>query len=187
MRYVVIDTETGGTNSWRDSLLTIGVVLVDDDKVQGEKYILVADRPYRCSREALEVNGIDLAEHDKLALPPQEALKELSEFIEPYRVHDGKLIPVGHNLYFDMGFMFRLGRIGGYEHFVQDYFSPVRVCTLQACNLARALQLISLESCKLTTVTGELGIEHVAHNALGDARATAKLLIYLRKKLIWEA
>ena len=106
MKYIALDCESGGIGHEK-SLLTIYLKVLDisfhtidelDLKIKPN------DKVYHCTAEAMGVNGINIVEHDKIAISETEAARELYQFIK-WHSNDGadKLIPVGHNVAFDIG------------------------------------------------------------------------------------
>jgi DNA polymerase III alpha subunit (gram-positive type) len=106
-RYLAFDVESGGTTT-DFSLLSAYFVVLDDDltSIYGELDLLVKPNNghYVVTGEALGVNGINLVEHDKVAITEGKAATALYEFLKKHSVGP-KLIPLGHNVAFDCEFM----------------------------------------------------------------------------------
>ena len=121
--YLFIDTETGGLTT-DHSLLTISLIPVDKqfqiipitytDPLTGQPsytesglYLGVKHDKYVLTKEALAVNKIDIAEHDKTAVPLAAARTLVLAFISHVAQVCGKkyLVPAGHNVGFDAGFV----------------------------------------------------------------------------------
>lgn len=104
MKYLVLDTETGGFEgtslltayfSVQDEVFNELDTLMLEMKPEDEKYIVTA--------EALRVNGIDLKLHDQRAITYKEAGTKLYNFLNGNSIlGSDKLIPVGHNVQFDI-------------------------------------------------------------------------------------
>ncbi len=184
---VVVDTETTGLDAREYDPIQIGVVMLDEnlDEIDSFESLL---RPHSSARSprAMEVNKISEAE-----------LKNAPSFKEAIWKLDGKLRALGfplHGKYMDRT-MFAAWNGSFDEQFVKEgcrkaeisypFGFPVDVKTLAVFNFAkrgftfnpghgggveRALQLLGLE------------FEGSAHNALADARNTARIL-----KTFWEA
>lgn len=106
MYYLCLDVEAGGIGEDK-SLLTLyaGVFnskfewLADIDlKIKPDNGI------YNVTGEALAINHIDLAEHDKTAITYREAGKLVYDLLHPYGTAE-KLIPLGHGVAFDLRFI----------------------------------------------------------------------------------
>lgn len=101
---VIIDTETGGLSPREHSLLTIGMVFVKDGEIRHKKEWFVKHDVYNVSAKAMEINGINLVEHDRKAQPIEDIRKEFHRIMEEiYPI--SKPSVVGHNISFDIGFV----------------------------------------------------------------------------------
>ncbi len=124
-------------------------------------------RPEVASPEALAVNGRSLAE---LAGQPHPA-EVLGRFVDFACAPGGPVVVVGHNVGFDLEFLRR-------EEATYGLALPRHDGAIDTCALAR----VHLEArgvianSKLATVAAHYGIEFQAHDALGDVRATARIL-----------
>lgn len=105
MRFVALDNETGGLTS-DTSLLTSFLAILDADlNIVDELELLVKpdDGIYRVNAEALNINKINLLEHDKKAIPYSQAGAPLYEFLRKHSDNGAnKLVPFGHNVMFDI-------------------------------------------------------------------------------------
>jgi len=104
MKYIAIDNETGGLGDV--SLLTSYFAVLDSDlRIMDDLYLYLkpADGVYRIEPQALEINGIKLSAHDAMAETSSTAGQKLFKFLKHYS-NDGadKLIPLGHNVTFDV-------------------------------------------------------------------------------------
>jgi DNA polymerase III epsilon subunit-like protein len=104
---VFLDTETGGLDYTSDSLLSVGMVIVDMDKEElgAELELFVKEEKIVACKKALSVNGINLDELEKIGINPQEAHQLLYDFLPQV---EGKLIVGGINVNFDINFIGRL-------------------------------------------------------------------------------
>lgn len=57
---------------------------------------------YLVTPGALEINKIDLVKHEKISITQKEAGAKLRDFLGALTKPHGKLIPVGHNVSFDI-------------------------------------------------------------------------------------
>ncbi len=110
---VVIDVETGGFNATTDALLEIAAVLLAINETGGfycQETIATHVKPFEGANlepASLEVNGIDPFHPLRIALPEKEALQKI---FKPIREHIKlnkctRAILVGHNAFFDLGFI----------------------------------------------------------------------------------
>jgi DNA polymerase-3 subunit epsilon len=164
--FVVTDTETTGTRAGEDRLIEIGAVKVRGGEVIGTFQQLI-DPQRHVPRRITRITGLSTAS----VFGEPAAREVLPGFLE--FLGDGVL--VAHNLPFDLRFLqAELERTG---------LPPIEneaVCTLR---LARRL-LPSLPSRGLTALADHFGITNDArHRALGDAEATAGVLLRFLDRL----
>jgi len=110
---VVIDVETAGFNADKDALLEIAAVIIGMDDTgklyQGEACAAHVE-PFKganLDEKALAFNGIDPWHPFRMALPESEALEKIFESVEHALQDTGcsRAILVGHNPFFDLGFL----------------------------------------------------------------------------------
>ena len=104
-KYIIFDTETGGTEL-KHSLLTAYFSITDVDLMELAKLSLAVkpdDGNYVVCGEALAVNKIDLVKHTEIAIPYKKAGTILYDFLKS-TTSDGKLklVAVGQNVGFDI-------------------------------------------------------------------------------------
>jgi len=105
-KYIAFDCETGGLDTGVNSLLTVYFVIFDKNfRVLGELDLKIKPdkgNHYVVDAGALAINKIDLVKHDAVATTLSQAKSDLYNFLQTHNT-DGKikLIPVGHNIYFD--------------------------------------------------------------------------------------
>jgi len=110
---VVIDVETGGFNANTDALLEVAAVLLTINEA-GEFFcqetIATHVKPFEGANldpASLEVNGIDPFHPLRIALPEKEALQKIFKPIQKHVKLNKctRAILVGHNAFFDLGFI----------------------------------------------------------------------------------
>ena len=110
---VVVDLETGGFDAKQDALLEIAATTIWMDEAGllqlGETHAAHVE-PFpnaHIDPKALEFNGIDPNHPFRLALPEKEALQKLFTPIRKAVKISGckRAILVGHNAFFDLGFL----------------------------------------------------------------------------------
>jgi len=116
--YIALDNEMGGV-TLDYSLLTTYLVVLDENLNKVDELELALkpnDGIYRVCGRAMEVNKIDLKEHDKVAIYYKEAGSLLYQFLNknastsriPLVPGVGKinrLTPIGHGIYGDIAFL----------------------------------------------------------------------------------
>lgn len=110
-RYFLFDCETGGLDETSTSLLTLYAKVLDSKLGELgtlDLKIKPSDGRYHLDVEAMNINKINILEHDKVAVTQQEASKQLRDFLFRHSPSDGKLIPTGHNINLDVRFVSRL-------------------------------------------------------------------------------
>ena len=160
--FAVVDVETTGMRASGDRVIEVGVVVV-----QGARREPVVDRLINPGRHVSSVitritriTNADLTAAPDFTAVADEVLDALA----------GRVF-VAHNVRFDWGFLAaELRRARGIS------LTGPRLCTAR---LARRL-VPEAESCGLDWLSGYFGLENPArHRALGDAWATADLLVRL--------
>ena len=109
-KYITIDTETGGIGPDADLLTAYFGVLDQDLNLTAELTIRLRPESendfFSVSAKALEINGINLVEHFKVAETKSAAGARLMQFLQDNtQWKEGKiqrLIPIGHNIAFDI-------------------------------------------------------------------------------------
>lgn len=108
----MFDCETGGLDETSTSLLTMyGKIL--DSKLDELGTLDLKIKPnngrYHLDIAAMNINKINILEHDKVAVPEEVASKQLRDFLFRHCPStDDKLIPTGHNVNLDIRFASRL-------------------------------------------------------------------------------
>lgn len=105
-KLLFIDTETGGVDCNKHSLLSIGLVVWDYNQgIIDSIEILIKNKKYLITKEAQRINKFNKEEHEKTAIEHQKAIERILEFCS-WHFEKGLLIPLaGHNTQFDVGFI----------------------------------------------------------------------------------
>ena len=181
-KYLFADTETGGQNPLTDALLTVGLVAELDGVVLGTLHLKILPSGLECKGPAMLVNKIDLVEHCKEAISREDAALAIKRFV---RLHfgfprmDNKPVPVGQNVQFDLGFLYKL--FADFE--MDEPFRTLPLDTMHITFLMLDLGLIEVKNAKLDTLMTHFGIEipeEERHTALGDALATRQVFHALK-------
>jgi DNA polymerase III epsilon subunit-like protein len=173
-KILFIDTETGGIDPASHSLLSLALVVWKELEVRASIEILVNDGVLNITEKALEINGIDLAEHKKKAVSPVLALQQFNQFLDIHFSKDEKIILGGHNINFDVNFLNAFLTRNDYNF--QQRFSHRFVDT---SSILFYLYLTGKIKRKLTASQDAFDYFGITvpgrHTALGDAFATAQL------------
>lgn len=192
MRVLVMDTETGGLNADKYSLLSVGAVVIDlsdgDIIAQWEaKHKLSSVDAYRVTDGALKVNGLTVEDCFETGLPGDEICETLVTMFQ-----ENSCVGVaGQNFHFDIPFLARrLFRITD-DEWRRTFSRQGRFNLLDTLPIARMLTgVLSIKNFKLETLVKAFGVDMSGvkgssgyHTALYDTLATAKLLYKQRECL----
>lgn len=173
---VVIDVETGGFNAQTDALLEIAAVVIQMD--EGGR--LVCGPSHSCHVEpfpganleekALAFTGIDPYHPFRMALKEKEALEKIFTPVREEVKHQGcsRAILVGHNAFFDLGFLnAAIARTKAKSPF--HAFSSFDTATLGGLAYGQTVLARAAEMSGIAFDSSQ------AHSALYDAERTAEL------------
>lgn len=164
MNFVAIDFETA--NEKRNSPCSLGLTVVENNKIVLEKYWLIRPHEMRFMPINIMIHGIH----------PQDVANEptfdlLWPEIAPYL--EGKLV-VAHNASFDLSVLRHTLDLYGLPYPSFDY----------CCTMVMTKHFYpQLENAKLNTVSSFLGYEFSHHHASADASASANILLEIMKEL----
>lgn len=182
---VVIDVETAGLNAKTDALLEIAAITLKMNE-QGE---LLKDQTYHChikpfeganiNPEALKINGIDIDDPTRQAIPEEIAIPEMFKMIRKAVKDSGcqRAVIVAHNAAFDQGFLQAVvKRINA----KRDPFHPFAV--FDTATLAGFMygQTVLVKACQLAQIPFD---GKQAHSALYDTERTAELFCVMVNRL----
>ena len=175
--FLFLDTETGGLDPGRHSLLSLGLVVGHGPERVHSLEILVKHEPYVVSAGGMQVNRIDLVQHSAAALDPAMAAIVLKVFLDQHFPHHCQpIVLAGHNVGFDQAFLKVFLESQGqtleprFSHRIVDTHSIAA-----ALRDAGKLPLDNLGSSALFAHFGIIVPEDKRHTALGDALATFEL------------
>lgn len=174
---VVVDVETAGFDAQKDALLEIAAVTLRMD----ENGRLHRHETHAChvipfeganlNPEALAFNGIDPYHPFRFAVSEREALQKIFQAVRRAVKDNGcnRAILVGHNAFFDLGFLNAAAARAGLKRNPFHPFSSFDTVTLAGMAygqtvLARAVQAAGME-----------WDDTEAHSAIYDAERTAEL------------
>jgi DNA polymerase-3 subunit epsilon len=175
-KLLFIDTETGGLDPEKHSLLSIGLVVWENGKILNSIEILINDGILNATEQSLSINKINLIDHRKIALKSEDALKKLKDFLFANFgfITKDRIILAGHNVNFDISFLKKFF-IQNKERF-DNYFSYRNVNTPSILYYLYFLGKIQEPSVSLDKALELFNIKiEDRHTALADALATAKL------------
>lgn len=184
---VVVDIETGGVNSATDALLQIAAVVLhmDDDGsiYRGETHTTHIE-PFEGANldpKSLEFNGIDPDHPLRMAIPEDEALRLIFQPVrEAIRNADcNRAVLVGHNAWFDLGFLNAAVNRCGIKRNPFHPFSCFDTATLSGLAFGQTVLARGVAAAGLDWDARE------AHSAIYDAEKTAELFCTIVNR--WDA
>ncbi len=174
---VIIDVETGGFDAKNDALLEIAIVTL---RINDQQQLELAEQhachvtPFEDANldpKALAFNGIDPDHPFREALSEKEALKKVLTPVRHAVKESGcnRAILVGHNAFFDLGF---LNAAVERTHFKRNPFHPFSTFdTVSLSGLAYG-QTVLAKAVQCAEIEWD---NRQAHSAIYDAEKTAEL------------
>lgn len=185
-RYICFDTETTGLQN-SCNLLTAHFIVLNKNLELIDSLDLKIKYPfYTVYAKALEVNKINLVEHDKdpQSLFISDANLKLTNFLQKNR-GQFRYIPVGHNINFDIQFI-KSSKLLSEEDYTK-YMSSNHLDTLTIANFLKMSGFLpSTQPLNLTSLCKFLNISidtNSTHNAEYDIKMTIELLKIFKEKL----
>ena len=174
---VVVDVETGGFEANTDALLEIAAVTLKIDNaglLHPAETISCHVEPFpgaNMDPKALAFTGIDPHHPFRDAMPEKEALRHISEPIRKAIKASGcnRAILVGHNAFFDLGFINAAVKRSGYKRNPFHPFSTFDTVSLAGLMYGQTVLAKAIEAAGIEWSNGE------AHSAIYDAVKTAEL------------
>jgi DNA polymerase-3 subunit epsilon len=182
-RLLFVDTETGGLNPEKYSLLSLGMVVWENMEIVDSRELLINDGKLSVTEEALSINKIDIEKHKKLAISSSQAIEEIFLFISKYFPNQRKITLAGHNVQFDVNFLKKF-----FSQNNQDFSKFFSHRIIDTSSILYYLYLAGYIKQKAISSDDAFDLFEIRvkgrHTALGDAIATAELfnkLLYLTK------
>lgn len=174
-RILFIDTETGGTDPSKHSLLSIGLVVWDvNSSVVNTKEIFIKHDKYLCTEEAIKINNFNQANHELKAISFENAFRTIEEFCVKNFPKDYKIILAGHNVQFDINFLKEFFRQNNKEY--DSLFSHRCIDTFSIIQHLQFADKLDTDITNSDEAFRHFGIEvETRHDALSDIIATVKL------------
>ncbi|MET0069984.1 MAG: ribonuclease T [Candidatus Thiodiazotropha sp.] len=184
---VVVDVETGGFDAARDALLEIAATTIAIDQAgmlhpaETHAYHLIPFEGANIDPKALEFNGIDPQHPFRDALPEKEALRQLFAPIRKAVKASGckRAILVGHNAFFDLGFLNAAVERTGIKRNPFHPFSTFDTVTLAGVAYGQTVLAKAAKAAGLDWDSSE------AHSAIYDTQQTARLFCGIINR--WQA
>lgn len=181
-KMLVIDTETGGLDPTKHSLLSIAALVYHDGAIEDEFYTLVNEGNVVADEAALKINGLTLDEIEREGQSVGQVVGALENMLDKHGMHKGVTI-VAHNAPFDVGFIKRLYQLAGRDY--SKRFSYRALCTVTAASILDLAGRIELPggSASLDNLNKYFNLQldrsSGTHDALDDVRACAAALKHM--------
>lgn len=167
--YTAVDIETTGLSPYYCDIIEIGAVRFRSGKAQ-EEFEMLIDPGYRLPREIVTLTGITDA---MLRSAPT-----LSEVLPAFREFLGEDIVLGHNVHFDINFL--------YDKSVALGLEPLRNNFVDTMRLSRKFYP-QYSHHRLGDLMDRFGIvRDEAHRGLADSYSAAACYEYMKKTCSWE-
>jgi DNA polymerase III epsilon subunit-like protein len=181
-RYIAFDCETTGLDEICN-LLTITFIILDENLEYIDMLNLKLKQigGYYIYPDALKINKINIVEHHKNSMDLIDCRKQLIKFVEKHKCNK-KLIPIGHNINFDIRFIKSSGLLSEEEYNKYLSFNVIDTMIiaqfLKACNKLNSNQSISLINlCNKYNLYEDKKLEHTSEY---DIKMTIKLLKHFK-------
>jgi ribonuclease T len=183
---VVVDVETGGFNDRTDALLEIAAVVIGmgrDGRLFPGEAVSCHVRPFdgaNLDPKALAFTGIDPDHPFRDALPERDALEHVFSTVRKAVKATGctRAILVGHNAFFDLGFINAAVERTGHKRNPFHPFSTFDTVTLAGMAFGQTVLAKSVLAAGMDWDASE------AHSAIYDTQMTAELFCHVINR--WE-
>ena len=188
VNYIVADVETGGLDCFKNPVTQIAFQILDGvslkEIVRYDTYIAPYDPSLYYDPKALSYSNITLEMLNSKGKNLDQAISEICSIIQPFLTKKSSktnVIPVGHNIPFDIGFLQECFKKAGKNFY--DFFSKNSIDTSKLGQL-QFMPDDSVTSVSLTNLTKKLNISlNDAHNAMKDVEATSDVFRYYASKI----
>jgi DNA polymerase-3 subunit epsilon len=177
-KILFVDTETGGINPDKDSLLSIGLVLWEDGSIKDSKEIFIKHEEYFIVDRAKRINRIEIDFLNKYGINELDAISEVMDFCKKHFKNNDKVTLAGHNITFDVGFLKKLfyrNKVKFGMLFSHRYIDTATI--LKYLYIAGKIN-VNISSSDAAFKHFNIKVDK-RHSALNDAIATAELFTNL--------
>lgn len=171
-----LDTETGGLNPKENDVLTFAYNIDKDKETLIRLQYNVKANPKRVTPEALEINKINLEEHNKAAWSKEEVADHFIKTLKLLEPCEIRL--VGQNILFDLRFLEHNIFNKGNNPFIKMKIND----TVLLSRKYSYKNNINLPNHKLSTLSEHFGYKTEFHDAMNDVLATRHVYYKLTKK-----
>lgn len=167
-----IDTETGGLNPVKHSLLSIAFITWNGQELKKDSFY-VKQKKYFITKEAYQINKININLIKDCSVEKNEIIKYLRE-IKHCFFSDGKITLAGQNVNFDYKFLKRL-----YEEENEDFTQDFSYRVLDVSSILKFLYIAKKLPKDISALDDAIQYFDipitVRHTAMADCEATLKV------------
>ena len=178
-KFLILDTETGGIDPEKHSILSVAGFGWSMGEEPVELFdFLIKEPMLRVDAASMEVNRIDLNRVVREGLDPKDAVERIDGTLLPF-FGESKACLVGHNIGFDIAFLKRMYTTAWCRDRFNDHFAYRSVDTSTILTFlmeARVIPSGKPSSDRMFEMFGIEVPEEDRHTARGDALATARAL-----------
>ena len=186
--YIVFDCETGGLSCEENPITQYAAVILDGKTLKEIDRFETFVKPYHnliISEESLKRTMVSVSDINS-GLNIKEFTDTIVKFWESHRIKSktkemGRLVPVGHNVTFDIAFINKALSLTNKPN-ITEWMYPNFIDTFPLAKLA--FGITGVEKINLGACCEKINISITdAHGAMNDVEATANLLRWYMKKL----
>lgn len=185
--YIIYDTETGGLDKTKNPITQFACIVIDPKTLKEVDRLEMFIKSYNnltITTEALEHTMVTMSDI-KSGVSVEDFVNVLIEFFELYRVKTrskeaGRLVPIGHNIPFDNGFLdyaFNLCKKNFYNYIYENFIDTYTLAKMTWG--IKGDEKLTLGAC---CERAKIGLND-AHGAMNDVEATTDLFRWFTKKL----
>jgi DNA polymerase III alpha subunit (gram-positive type) len=181
MKIVIVDTETGGTNSNIHALLQLSAIVCsrNEDGTFSEicdfnNFIRPTEHfPLTLTEEALAINRIAISKLEEEGRDEEDVIKEFTSFCHPHRNNGNFPIFTGWNVNFDLDFV----RAAYKRHSIPFPFYHIVMDVAERWRWEKIVVYGEPQFGGINQAAKQLtGKDNVTHDALDDVRVTLDIL-----------
>lgn len=171
-----LDLETSGLDSTKHQILTGCFLITEGKDIIATHEFKVKQQPWAIIDEkAMQINGINLEEHNKVADAEFIILDGIIDFLIKNEMYNIKSVLHGHNVNFDVGFLNAMIK----RYNAKLYFHYHIMDTMMIARFLSETGFFSASSYRLEDLCRDLNIITEFHNSTNDIKATFKLYLDL--------
>ncbi len=180
MKLICCDTETGGLDPQKHSLLSVAFCVVDTDAktISNEMSLVIKEDPLILTEGAMNVNKMTLDEIYREGISPEEAAGRVGSYLSQ-ALDKERAVLLGHNVAFDLGFL---------THRLEGVGARFSYRLVDTSTIARFLYTVGIFEKDISgnrDLFDHYGIpKEGRHTALGDCLGTAQVYLKMMEEVV---